>query len=169
MRHEFNKIYLERIRAVLTQNQVINTLINKPVPELQMDDYDNLEKQNKDMANAFRLYLEEVKKSRNQIVARSCWSELLGCPPDEIFYQSLPVFFRDNSHKFTRAFLQGNEWFLLTCEINLLNFWFMILKSSYQAIFLTWIFAKLILKFYHEWLMKRNLSANTLVDDKFFL
>ena len=71
MRHEFNKIYLERIRAVLTQNQVINTLINKPVPELQMDDYDNLEKQNKDMANAFRLYLEEVKKSRNQIVART--------------------------------------------------------------------------------------------------
>lgn len=44
----------------------------------------------------------------------------------------------------------------------------MVLKSSYQAIFLTWIFAKLILKFYHEWLMKRNLSANTLVDDKFF-
>ena len=32
MRHEFNKIYLERIRGVLTQNQVMNTLINKPVP-----------------------------------------------------------------------------------------------------------------------------------------
>lgn len=74
-----------------------------------------MEKQNKDMANAFRLYLEEVKKSRNQIVTRSCWSELLSCPPDEIFYQSLPVFFRDSSFSFTKAFLQGNEWFLLTC------------------------------------------------------
>lgn len=32
MRHEFNKIYLERMRGVLTQNQIIGALINKPVP-----------------------------------------------------------------------------------------------------------------------------------------
>jgi succinate dehydrogenase flavin-adding protein (antitoxin of CptAB toxin-antitoxin module) len=42
MRHELNKIYMERIRGILTQNQVMNTFVSKPVPELQMDDYDNL-------------------------------------------------------------------------------------------------------------------------------
>lgn len=40
----------------------------------------------------------------------------------------------------------------------------MILQNTYQAIFLTWIIVKLFLKVYHEYFMKRNLSANTLVD-----
>jgi hypothetical protein len=32
-----------------------------------------------------------------------------------------------------------------------------------------WIFAKLILQFDYEWLTKRNLSNNALVNDKFSL
>lgn len=160
---------MDRLKNVYATNQVFNTIAAKPVPELQLDDYDTLEMQNKDMANAFRIYLEEIKKSYTQVVTRNCWSDLWSCPPDEIFYQKLPIFFRDNDFRFSQAFLCGNEVYLLLCEINIFNFWFMILKSSYQAIFLTWICVKLLFKMYYEYLMKRNLSSNTMVDDKFFL
>ena len=96
------------MKGILTQKQIFNTIISKPVPDMQPDDYETLEKHSKDMSNAFRLYLEEIKKNPKHIITRNCLSDLLACPPSELLYERLPVFFRDTEYKYTNAFLSGN-------------------------------------------------------------
>lgn len=96
MRYEFNKIYMERMKGMLTTGQVMNAIIPKAVPELDITEYDAVEKHGRDMANTFRHYLDDIKKNRTQLRTRNCCADLWGCPPDEFFYQNLPVLFRDS-------------------------------------------------------------------------
>lgn len=78
------------------------------------------------------------------------------------------MFYKDPDYLFTNVFMSGNELYMLIIEINIFNFWYLILGNTFYAVILTMV-VKLLIGFFAEFKMKRNISLNTFVDDKFFV
>lgn len=109
----------------------------------------------------------KINKS-TQIQERNWFTRMFSCPPDATLHEKLPVMFKDPDYLFTGVLLSGNELFLLINEINLFNFWYIIIGNTFHAVILTMV-VKLLIGFFIEFKMKRNISLNTFVDDKFFV
>jgi hypothetical protein len=63
--------------------------------------------------------------------------------------------------------VSGHEFLLLFNFINFINIFYIAFKNVYFAFFIAFIFEK-IFNFTIGFFIKRNISRNTLIDDKFF-
>ncbi len=79
----------------------------------------------------------------------------------------LPVFFKDMWYEFSNVMLSGHEFILLFNFINFVNIFYIATSNVYIAFFIAFIFEK-IFNFAYSFFIKRNISKNTLIDDKFF-
>ena len=80
----------------------------------------------------------------------------------------IPIFFKDRWNSFTNVFLSGHEFLLLINFINLVNLFYIITKNIYFGAFIAIIINEIGFKLPARFLMKRNISKNTLIDEKFF-
>ncbi len=79
----------------------------------------------------------------------------------------LPVFFKDPWFEFSNVLLTGHEFLLLFFYINFVNIFFIATNNIYYSFFIAFIFEK-VAAFACGFFIKRNISRNTLIDDKFF-
>lgn len=98
---------------------------------------------------------------------RSFFEKIVNCPLDTTTMGKLPVFFKDQWYEFSNVLLSGHEFLLLFNFINFVNIFFIATNNIYFAFFIAFIFEKLFNLFY-AFFIKRNISKNTLIDDKFF-
>lgn len=98
---------------------------------------------------------------------KSLLDRLTGCPLDVASMGKLPVFFRDQWLQFSNVLLSGHEFLLLFNFINFTNIFFIATHNIYYAFFIAFIFDKLFILMI-GFFIKRNISRNTLIDDKFF-
>lgn len=98
---------------------------------------------------------------------RTLLEKAIDCPVDTETIGKLPIFFKDLSLDFTNVMVLGHEFILLFNFINFINIFYMATKNIYFSFFLAFIFEK-IFTFGIGFFIKRNISKNTLIDDKFF-
>jgi len=79
----------------------------------------------------------------------------------------LPVFFKDQWFEFSNILLSGHEFLFLFNFINFVNVFYIATANIYYAFFIAFIFEK-IAGLIYGLAIKRNISRNTLIDDKFF-
>lgn len=80
----------------------------------------------------------------------------------------LPIFFKDQWNEFTNVLMSGHEFIFLMNTINLINVFYIATQNIFLAMFITMIVGRLVLKNLADVSVKRNISKNTLIDDKFF-
>ena len=118
------------------------------------------------MYETFKFYLEGIKTSNFNIKERSLFEKIIDCPIDTE-NAKLPIFIKDMWHEFSNVTVSGHEFLLLFNFINFVNIFFIATKSIYFAFFIAFIFEKIFI-FIIGFFIKRNISKNTLIDDKFF-
>ena len=52
--------------------------------------------------------------------------------------------------------------------INFINIFYVATRNIFMAVFITMIITRLFIKNFADYMVKRNISKNTLIDDKFF-
>lgn len=80
----------------------------------------------------------------------------------------LPIFFKDQWSEFTNVLMCGHEFIFLMNTINLINVFYIATQNIFLAMFITMVVGRLVLKNLADVSVKRNISKNTLIDDKFF-
>jgi hypothetical protein len=92
---------------------------------------------------------------------------VIDCPIDTETIGKLPVFLKDTWLEFKKVMVSGHEFLLLFNFINFVNIFYIATHNIYFAFFIAFIFEK-IFEFLIGFFIKRNISKNTLIDDKFF-
>jgi hypothetical protein len=134
---------------------------------LNEEDYKDLEEITNSMLESFKYYLEGVKTSMLNVRDRSFFEKLISCPIDTTTMGKLPVFFKDPWYEFANVLLSGHEFMFLFYFINFVNIFYIATNNIYYSFFITFIFEKLTMMVC-GFFIKRNISRNTLIDDKFF-
>ena len=80
----------------------------------------------------------------------------------------LPIFFKDYWNEFTNVLMCGHEFLFLVNTINFVNIFYVATDSVFFATFITMCLSRLLIKNFADFMVKRNISKNTLIDDKFF-
>lgn len=80
----------------------------------------------------------------------------------------LPIFFKDYWYTFTNVLMSGHEFIFLMNTINFVNIFYVATRNIFMAVFITMIISRLFIKNFADYMVKRNISKNTLIDDKFF-
>lgn len=75
---------------------------------------------------------------------------------------------KDKWNDFTNAFLSGHEFLFLFNFINWVNLWFVATKNIYFALLLAVIVNEVLFERPAAFLVKRNISKNTFIEEKFF-
>lgn len=52
--------------------------------------------------------------------------------------------------------------------INFINIFYVATQNIFMAVFITMIITRIFIKNFADYMVKRNISKNTLIDDKFF-
>jgi hypothetical protein len=86
----------------------------------------------------------------------------------DIFIGNIPVFMKDKWQDFTNVFLSGHEFLFLFNFINWVNVWFIATGNVYFALLLAVIVNELLFEKPAAFLVKRNISKNTFIEEKFF-
>ena len=120
------------------------------------------------MLESFKYYLEGVKTSQFNVKEKSFLQKIINCPLDTELIGRLPIFFKDYWNEFTNVLMSGHEFLFLMNTINMVNVWYIVTKSIFMGVFITMVISRLILKNLADISVKRNISKNTLIDDKFF-
>ncbi|XP_033219517.1 meckelin [Belonocnema kinseyi] len=107
-----------------------------------------------------------------------CFKDLDYVVKDKLFLEKLcdmerppagkSVFYRDNSHSFDCTAFYGSEWMLGTFEIALFVF-VQALSENYVISLLINFIVSQFLMIINKWNVKRNLTKNTLIDNKFLM
>lgn len=100
------------------------------------------------------------------VLERSFIERIIDCPLNVM--GKLPVFLRDRWNSFGNVMLLGHELLLIINFANLVNAWYLATKSIWLAFLLALFVDKFIVQLFAEFMIRRNLSKNTLIDDKFF-
>ena len=120
------------------------------------------------MIESFKYYLEGVKTSQFNVREKSFFQKILNCPEDVEFIGKLPLFFKDYWNEFTNVLMSGHEFIFLMNTINLINIFYIATQSVFMGVFITMVIGRILLKNLADMSVKRNISKNTLIDDKFF-
>lgn len=120
------------------------------------------------MLDNFKYYLEGVKTSQFNVREQTFVRRLLSFPIDPAEIGKLPIFFKDYWHKFTDVLMSGHEFLLLINIVNFINIFYIATSSVVVACVITMIICRLIIKNLADFFIKRNISRNTLIDEKFF-
>ncbi len=78
------------------------------------------------------------------------------------------MFMKDKWQDFTNVFLSGHEFLFLFNFINWVNVWFVATGNVYFALLLAVIVNELLFEKPAAFLVKRNISKNTFIEEKFF-
>lgn len=120
------------------------------------------------MVKSFKYYLEGIKISEFNVREQSFLQRLVSCPIDSDQISELPIFFKDYWHRFTEVLISGHELTMLINLINFINIFYIATGSVTIACLITMIICKLVIKNLANFFIKRNISRNTFIDDKFF-
>ena len=144
-------------------------MFSKPIPEmLDENDYKEIETIHTEMLNSFKYYLEGVKTSQFNVKDRTFLQKLISCPLDMELIGKLPIFFKDYWNSFTNVLMSGHEFIFLMNTINFINIFYVATRNIFMAVFIAMIITRLFIKNFADYMVKRNISKNTLIDDKFF-
>lgn len=130
-------------------------------------DYRDIEEITNTMLETFKFYLEGIKNSSLNIREKNLFEKIINCPVNTNDLKKLPVFFKDLWHEFSNVMVSGHEWILLFNFINFVNIFYIAFKNVYVGFFIAFLFDKLF-NYLIAFFIKRNISKNTLIDDKFF-
>lgn len=120
------------------------------------------------MLDNFKYYLEGVKTSQFNVREQTFIRRLLSFPIDPAEIGKLPIFFKDYWHKFTDVLMSGHEFLLLINIINFINIFYIATSSVVVACVITMVICRLVIKNLADFFIKRNISRNSLIDEKFF-
>lgn len=145
------------------------SMFSKPIPEmLDENDYKEIEQITSEMLDSFKYYLEGVKTSQFNVKERTFLQKLVSCPLDMELIGKLPIFFKDRWNEFTNVLMCGHEFLFLMNTINLVNIFYVATRNIFMAVFITMVISRVLIKNFADFMVKRNISKNTLIDDKFF-
>lgn len=78
------------------------------------------------------------------------------------------MFWKDSWNEFTNVFISGHEFLFLFNFINLVNLAYIITKNIYFASLLGIIVNEALFYYPACFFLKRNISKNTFIEEKFF-
>ena len=78
------------------------------------------------------------------------------------------MFMKDKWQDFTNVFVSGHELLFLFNFINWVNVWFIATGNVYFALMLAVIVNEILFEKPAQFLVKRNISKNTFIEEKFF-
>lgn len=169
IRQAFQMKYKARYMQKLVSRQYDSSFLSNPIPEmLDENDYKEIETIQNGMLESFKYYLEGVKTSQFNVREKSFFQKIVNCPVNVDHIGKLPIFFKDYWNEFTEVLFCGHEFTLVINLINFINVFYIATGSVVIACMIAMILCNLIIRNVANWIVRRNISRNTLIDDKFF-